>query len=191
MLQNTQFDNRAIVRYSNALYGIATDNKTETHLYEEIKNLLDIIKSDDKFFKVLNSPLLSKKEQISMVANLFSEKKERKILVSKHLFGLIMLLAKNTRIHLLTNVLEAYLKLQTSENKEVNLIVTSVSHLNDDITYQLKKIFSKNGKLQVKVTNLIDKDLLGGLIIQMGSNLIDTSVRTKLNKIKSAMKGAN
>ena len=184
MLQNTQFDNRAIVRYSSALYGIATDNKTETHLYEEIKNLLDIIKSDDKFFKVLNSPLLSKKEQISMVANLFSEKKERKILVSKHLFGLIMLLAKNTRIHLLTNVLEAYLKLQTSENKEV-------SDLNDDITNQLKKIFSKNGKLQVKVTNLIDKDLLGGLIIQMGSNLIDTSVRTKLNKIKSAMKGAN
>ena len=62
---------------------------------------------------------------------------------------------------------------------------------NNILLDQLKKIFSKNGKLKVKIVNLIDKELLGGLIIQIGSNLIDTSVRTKLNKIKSAMKGAS
>ena len=45
--------------------------------------------------------------------------------------------------------------------------------------------------MKVKVINLIDKDLLGGLIIQIGSNLIDTSIRTKMNKVKNAMKGAN
>ena len=45
--------------------------------------------------------------------------------------------------------------------------------------------------MNVKIINLIDKDLLGGLIIQIGSNLIDTSIRTKLNKVKNAMKGAN
>ena len=45
--------------------------------------------------------------------------------------------------------------------------------------------------MKVKVINLIDKDLLGGLIIQIGSNLIDTSIRSKLNKVKNAMKGAN
>ena len=46
-------------------------------------------------------------------------------------------------------------------------------------------------KLNVKVINHIDENLLGGLIIKVGSNLIDTSVKTKLNKIKSAMKGVN
>ena len=45
--------------------------------------------------------------------------------------------------------------------------------------------------MKVKVINLIDKDLLGGLIIQIGSNLIDTSIRSKLNKVKNVMKGAN
>ena len=43
----------------------------------------------------------------------------------------------------------------------------------------------------MKIINLIDKDILGGLIIQIGSNLIDMSVKSKLNKIKNAMKGAN
>ena len=45
--------------------------------------------------------------------------------------------------------------------------------------------------MNVKVINYIDENLLGGLVIKVGSNLIDTSVRTKLNKIKSAMKGVN
>ena len=45
--------------------------------------------------------------------------------------------------------------------------------------------------MNVKVINHIDENLLGGLVLKVGSNLIDTSVRTKLNKIKSAMKGAN
>ena len=69
--------------------------------------------------------------------------------------------------------------------------VTSVIKINNSLEEQLKKNLSKNGKMKVKIINLIDKDLLGGLIIQIGSNLIDTSIRTKLNKVKNAMKGAN
>ena len=59
------------------------------------------------------------------------------------------------------------------------------------------KIRQSNAKIDEKtifsqiVQQLINEELLGGLIIQVGSNLIDTSIRTKLNKIKNAMKGAN
>ena len=102
-----------------------------------------------------------------------------------------MLLAKNSKLHILENVLRRCLELESSDNKEVKVNVTSVAEISDHLLDQLKKIFSKNGKLKVKIVNLIDKELLGGLIIQIGSNLIDTSVRTKSNKIKSAMKGAS
>ena len=81
--------------------------------------------------------------------------------------------------------------MHTADNKEIKVNVTSVIKINDSLENKLKKILSKNGKLKVKIINLIDKDLLGGLIIQIGSNLIDTSIKTKLNKVKNAMKGAN
>ena len=189
MLQNTQFDYRAVVKYSDAYYGIITNNKSQT--FDEIKQLLQTYESNKNFGIIFKSPLLNKKQQALLVLSLFSDKEDKKISISKHLFGLMMLLAKNSKLRIFEDVLKRCIELQTSNNEELKVNVKSVSKVSDNLIGQLKKIFSKNGKMNVKIINIIDKDLLGGLIIQIGSNLIDTSVRTKLNKMKSAMKGEN
>ncbi|RPH07077.1 MAG: ATP synthase F1 subunit delta [Alphaproteobacteria bacterium TMED93] len=191
MVQNSQQINRSVVRYSNALYGISVEKDIQKRIYEESKELLSIFSKNNNFNTIFKSQLLNKKKQISVVSNLFSEKKEKKIQVSKDLLGLIMLLAKNSRLNILEGVLKRYLELHVSDNKEIEVKVSSVVKINDSLENNLKKILSNNGKLKVKIINLIDKDLLGGLIIQIGSNLIDTSIRTKLNTVKNAMKGAN
>ena len=191
MMQNSQLMNRSVVRYSNALYGIAIDKNIQNKIYEESKELLDIFSKNNDFENLFKSPLLNKKKQVEVVSELFSDKKDNKIVVSKDLFGLIVLLAKNSRLNIFQEVLKRFMQLHTSDNKEVKVYVTSVIKLSDNLEDQLKKTLSKNGKMKVKVINLIDKDLLGGLIIQIGSNLIDTSIRSKLNKVKNVMKGAN
>ena len=191
MMQNSQLMNRSVVRYSNALYGISIDKNIQNKIYEESKELLDIFSKNNDFENLFKSPLLNKKKQVEVVSELFSDKKDNKIVVSKDLFGLIVLLAKNSRLNIFQEVLKRFMQLHTSDNKEVKVYVTSVIKISDNLEDQLKKTLSKNGKMKVKVINLIDKDLLGGLIIQIGSNLIDTSIRSKLNKVKNAMKGAN
>ena len=191
MVQNSQQINRSVVRYSNALYRISVEKDIQNRMYEESKELLSIFSKNNNFNTIFKSQLLNKKKQISVVSNLFSEKKEKKIQVSKDLLGLIMLLATNSRLNILEGVLKRYIELHVSDNKEIEVKVSSVVKINDSLENNLKKILSKNGKLKVKIINLIDKDLLGGLIIQIGSNLIDTSIRTKLNTVKNAMKGAN
>ena len=191
MVQNSQLINRSVIRYSNALYGLAVDKKIQNKMYEECKSLLRVFSENPSFATIFKSQLLNKKKQISVVSELFSEKKEKKLLISKDLLGLIILLAKNARLNILEEVLKGYIELHTADNKEIKVNVTSVIKINDSLETKLKKILSKNGKMKVKIINLIDKDLLGGLIIQIGSNLIDTSIKTKLNKVKNAMKGAN
>ena len=191
MVQNSQLINRSVVRYSRALYGLAVDKKIQNKMYAECKDLLRIFSENPSFTTIFKSQLLNKKKQISVVSKIFSDKKEKKIQISKDLLGLIMLLAKNARLNILEEVLKRYIELHTSDNKEIKVNVTSVIKINDSLETKLKKILSKNGKMKVKIINLIDKDLLGGLIIQIGSNLIDTSIKTKLNKVKNAMKGAN
>ena len=191
MVQNSQLINRSVVRYSNALYGIASDKSIQDKMYEESNELLSIFSKNSDFGSIFKSPLLNKKEQILIVSKLFTDKKEKKILINKDLLGLIMLLAKNSRLNILEEVLKRYIELHTSDNKEIKVSVTSAIKINNSLEEQLIKTFSKKGKMKVKIINLIDKDLLGGLIIQIGSNLIDTSIRTKLNKVKNAMKGAN
>ena len=189
MLQNTQYDYRAVVKYANAYHKVGIDSKSK--ILDEIKQLLKTFESNKDFNIIFKSPLLNKKQQAELIISLFSDKKDKKIIVSKDLFGLIILLAKNSRLNILQEVLKRYIQLHTSDNKEIKVHVTSVIKISDNLEEQLKKNLSKNGKMKVKVINLIDKDLLGGLIIQIGSNLIDTSIRTKLNKVKNAMKGAN
>ncbi|MBV69272.1 MAG: ATP synthase F1 subunit delta [Pelagibacterales bacterium] len=191
MVQNSQLINRSVVRYSNALYSLSVDKKIQNKMYEECKSLLRTFSENPNFSTIFKSQLLNKKKQISVVSKIFSEKKEKKLLISKDLLGLIILLAKNARLNILEEVLKSYIELHTADNKEIKVNVTSVIKINDSLENKLKKILSKNGKLKVKIINLIDKDLLGGLIIQIGSNLIDTSIKTKLNKVKNAMKGAN
>ena len=191
MVQNSQLINRSVVRYSRALYGLAVDKKIQNKMYAECKDLLRIFSENPSFTTIFKSQLLNKKKQISVVSKIFSDKKEKKIQISIDLLGLIMLLAKNARLNILEEVLKRYIELHTSDNKEIKVNVTSVIKINDSLETKLKKILSKNGKMKVKIINLIDKDLLGGLIIQIGSNLIDTSIKTKLNKVKNAMKGAN
>ena len=190
-MQNSQLMNRSVVRYSNALYGISTDKNIQNKIYEESKELLNIFSKNNDFENLFKSPLLNKKKQVELVSELFSDKKDNKIVVSKDLFGLIVLLAKNSRLNIFQEVLKRFMQLHTSDNKEVKVYVSSVIKISDNLEDQLKKTLSKNGKMKVKVINLIDKDLLGGLIIQIGSNLIDTSIRSKLNKVKNVMKGAN
>ncbi len=191
MVQNSQLINRSVVRYSRALYGIAVDKKIQNKMHAECKDLLRIFSENRSFTTIFKSQLLNKKKQISVVSKIFSDKKEKKIQISKDLLGLIMLLAKNARLNILEEVLKRYVELHTADNKEIKVNVTSVIKINDSLETKLKTILSKNGKMKVKIINLIDKDLLGGLIIQIGSNLIDTSIKTKLNKVKNAMKGAN
>ena len=67
MLQNTQFDHRAVVKYSSAYYGIIANNN---QMFEEIKQLLKTFLSNKNFDVVFKSPLLNKKQQTSLVLSL-------------------------------------------------------------------------------------------------------------------------
>ena len=82
MLQNTQLDNRAVIRYSDAYYGITVKNKT--HMSEEIKKLLQYFESNKDFHILFKSPLLNKKQQIQLALRMFGANEKKKISVSKH-----------------------------------------------------------------------------------------------------------
>ena len=104
MLQNTQFDNRAIVRYSNAYYRIGLSRNTKT--FDEIEKLLQLFEKSKDLDTLFNSPLLNKKQQTAIVLKLFSENKKNIISVSKDMLGLMTLLAKNSKLHILEAVLK-------------------------------------------------------------------------------------
>ena len=78
-----------------------------------------------------------------------------------------------------------------SKNKDINIKVTTINAIDENTEKKLKELFSKKSSGIVNISNIIDKEILGGMIIEIGSNLIDASIKNKISKINLAIKGVN
>ena len=191
MEDKIQFSTEVSRRYAKALFDITKENSLEQTMFKEVNNILEIIISEQRFKKLLESPVLSSKEQKLMIEGDFSVKDKKKIIVSEEMFKFFKVIASNRRLNILKNVLYSFSNLVKSMNQEVNVKVTSAVPLNENILLQIKGIFSNRTKKQINIVSYIDKSIIGGIILQIGSNLIDASIKSKILKINNVIKGAN
>ena len=191
MEEKIQFSTEVSRRYAKALFDIAKGKTLEQNMFQEVNSILEIINSDKKFKKLFESPVLSSKDQKTMIEAVFSVKDKKRIIVSEEMFKFLKVIGSNRRLKILTSVLYSFLSLVKSINKEVNVKVTSAVPLNEKILLQIKSIFLNRTKKQINIVSYVDKSIIGGIILQIGSNLIDASVKSKILKINNVIKGAN
>ena len=191
MEEKIQFSTEVSRRYAKALFDITKENSLEQIMFKEVNNILEIIISEKRFKKLLESPVLTSKEQKLMIQGIFSVNDKKKIIVSEEIFKFFKVIASNRRLNILKNVLYSFSNLVKSMNQEVNVKVTSAVPLNENILLQIKGIFSNKTKKQINIVSYVDKSIIGGIILQIGSNLIDASIKSKILKINNIIKGAN
>ena len=191
MEDKIQFSTEVSRRYAKALFDITKENSLEQIMFKEVNNILEIIISEKRFKKLLESPVLTSKEQKLMIEGVFSVNDKKKIIVSEEMFKFFKVIASNRRLNILKNVLYSFSNLVKSMNQEVNVKVTSALPLNENILLQIKGIFSNKTKKQINIVSYVDKSIIGGIILQIGSNLIDASIKSKILKINNVIKGAN
>ena len=191
MEEKIQFSTEVSRRYAKALFDIAKGKSLEQNMFKEVNDILEIIISEERFKKLLESPVLSSKDQKLMIEMVFSVNDKKKIIVSEEMFKFFKVIASNRRLNILKNVLYSFSNLVKSMNQEVNVKVTSAVPLNENILLQIKGIFSNKTKKQINIVSYVDKSIIGGIILQIGSNLIDASIKSKILKINNVIKGAN
>ena len=191
MKENSQLNEKPVVRYSLALYKVAKEQGIEKVLEFDASAIIAKYNNDKKFGLLLTSPLLSPKNQTEVVNSLFSPSKTSRIKINKVMFAFIMLLANNNRLDIMKNCLNKFKSMIVSENKELKVNVTTVKAIDDSLKKKLTEIFSNKTKRKINISNIVEKDILGGIIIEMGSNLIDASIRNKISKINGVIKGVN
>ena len=191
MEQNTQFISEVSKRYSKALFKIASKENSEQKIYDEVDTLLEIIKSDKKFIKILSSPLLSSKSQLKLIDNIFSNIDKKKLNVSKNVLAFLKVLANNGRLNILLSSLFSFKILVKSMRKEVNVNIITASPISEESLKNIQNILSKKTEKKINIISNIDKNIIGGIILQSGSNLIDASIRNKILKLNNIKKGVN
>ncbi len=191
MEANSQLNDKPVIRYSLALYKVAKDLDLEKALETNASSIIEKYENDDKFELLLTNPLLSAKNQVEVVKSVFSIKELNKLKVHKVMFSFLMVLAVNNRLSIMHSSLIKFKSMVVSKNRELNINVTTVKEIDENIKNQLIGIFSSKTKRKINIFNIVDKEILGGIIIEMGSNLIDASIRNKISKINGAIKGVN
>ena len=190
-MEKKQLYTKVSSRYGKALFNIAIEQSLEKKIFNEVNSLLDILNSDKRFYKLFESPLLSSKNQKDLVENIFSSKDSSKIKLSKLLYSFLIVLATNRRLKALLGALYFFKELIIDMHKEVNVLLKSAVILDKGIISGLTKILSSKTDKKVNIITSIDKSIIGGIVIQHGSNMIDASISNKISKIKNVIKGAS
>ena len=191
MEQNTLFNTEVSRRYSKALFKVASKDNSEQVIYDEVSSLLDLFKSNDIFAKLFLTPLLSSKSQLKLVNNLFSNTDKKKINVSKNVLAFLKVLAKNGRLKILLNSLYSFQNLVKSMYQEININLTTAFPISEDNVNKIKNILLKKTDKKINIISNVDKNIIGGMILQSGSSLIDASIRNKILKLNNIKKGVN
>ena len=191
MEQNTLFNTEVSRRYSKALFKVASKENSEKVIYDEVSSLLDLFKTNDIFAKLFLSPLLSSKSQLKLVNNLFSNTDKKKINVSKNVFAFLKVLAKNGRLKILLGSLNSFQNLVKSMQQEININLTTAFPISEDNVNKIKNILLKKTDKKINIISNVDKNIIGGIILQSGSSLIDASIRNKILKLNNIKKGVN
>ena len=172
-------------RYASALYELAAEKKLVDSVLNDLSNLKNILKDNKELSLVVKSPLISSSDKQSIFETLL-----KKIKATELTNTFIKVIEKNKRFSNLASIITQFININSQKRGDVIADITSADELNDDqknnITNQLKSILGDKLSLSFDV----DKNIMGGLIVKVGSKMIDTSLANKINKLKIAMKGA-
>jgi F-type H+-transporting ATPase subunit delta len=172
-------------RYASALYDLAAEKKLVDPVLSDLSNLKNILKDNKELNLVVKSPLITSSDKLNIFENLL-----KKINANELTNTFIKVIEKNKRFSNLASIITQFININSQRRGDVLAGITSADELNDDqknnITNQLKSILGDKLSLSFDV----DKNIMGGLIVKVGSKMIDTSLANKINKLRIAMKGA-
>jgi len=193
MEEKIQVSSEVSRRYAKALFAIVKESSLEQKISKEIKELLKVFGENKEFKKLFNSPVLSSKNQIKLIDNLFScrDSKLKKIKVSKNIFFYFKVLASNGKLKILIDSLYNFNNMIKLMQQEINVNVISAIPINETVMENINSILKGKSKKKINLSTIVDRSIIGGIILQTGSNLIDASLRSKILKINNVIKGAN
>jgi F-type H+-transporting ATPase subunit delta len=170
-------------RYANALFELANEAGSLDSVDGDLKNFNALLAESADLKRLVTSPVFSAEEQTRAVAAVLD-----KAGVGGLSANLIKVAAQNRRLFVVPDMITAFGRLLARHRGEVSAEVTSAEPLSATHVAELKAALKASLGKDVALEAKVDPSLIGGLIVKVGSRMIDGSLRTKLNSLKLAMK---
>jgi F-type H+-transporting ATPase subunit delta len=171
-------------RYASALFSLAHERRETSDVAAQLATFSSLIEESPDLQRLVRSPVFSSEEQLKALGPLLD-----KAGISGITANFIRLVAAKRRLFALPDMIDDYGTLNDAFRGVTRAEVTSAQPLTDANVAGLKdSLRSISGGKEVDLSLKVDSSIIGGLIVQLGSRMVDGSLRTKLNAIRTRMK---
>ena len=182
MSKNKGFSETSADRYSLALYELAVEanilNETENHSF----SIIDLILKSEDFRSLIKNPTNNKEDQLKAL-NKISEQYKLNELLTKFLSFLVT----KRRFFYVDKILKSFVETCSIKRGEIKAELTSAKDLTENEIKSINEELTKNFSSKIKLNYKYDVSLIGGLVVQVGSTMVDTSIKNKLQQIENRM----
>ncbi|KAI2634332.1 putative oligomycin sensitivity conferring protein [Hypomontagnella submonticulosa] len=175
--------------YATALYTAAVKSSSLDPTARALSALNDLCAKDTKLVSILSTPTLSDSDKSAIVAEL--QKNAGPTSSNETVKNFLATLAENNRLGILQGVCEKFGQIMSASRGEVEMVVTSAQPLDNRTLSRLESAVSKSAYVgpgkKLKVTNQVNPDIVGGLVVEIGDRTIDLSVSSKIAKMNKLL----
>ena len=182
MSKNKGFSNTSTKRYSLALYELSVEANSLNEVEKHSLAILNLVQTSKEFYNLIKDPTENKENLILVIKKISETFKVNDLLKNFMIF-----LIKKRRFFYLEKILKSFIEICSVKRGEIKAEIQSAKELSNDEINKIAEDLAKNFSSKMKLNYKHDKSLIGGLIVKIGSTMIDTSIKNKLQQIENRM----
>ena len=172
-------------RYAEALIKISNEQKSIDKTQAELEQVAQFINSNLELKKFMNNPTMSSSDKKAVVEKIFKNQLE------KNTISFLKLLIDKSRTNRLNGIVKEYIEMADAIRSCVNVEVTTAVDINKEQLSRIGQKFKEQYKSkEIKVKHIIDPSIIGGVIVKIGDEMIDSSIKGKLDGMLGALNSA-
>ena len=180
--KDTGFSITSAERYSLALYELSEEKNLLSKLEDQCASILKLINENKDFSNLIKDPTINKND-LSKVINKIAENNKFETLLKNFLNFLI----QKRRFFFIERIIKSFIEICSRKRGELKAELKSAKELSSDEITKITDELTKNFSSKIKLNYKHDESLIGGLIVQVGSTMVDTSIKNKLQQIENRM----
>ncbi len=180
--KDTGFSITSAERYSLALFELSEENNLLSQIEDQSSSILNLIEQSEDFSNLIKDPTTSQ-EDLLKVINTISENNKFESLFKNFLSFLI----QKRRFFFIERILKSFIEICSRKRGELKAELKSAKELSNEEIAKITEELTKNFSSKIKLNYKHDESLIGGLVVQVGSTMVDTSIKNKLQQIENKM----
>jgi F-type H+-transporting ATPase subunit delta len=180
--KNKGFSITSSQRYSLALYELASENNVLSQVEDQSLSILNLISSSKDFSNLIKDPTNNQDDLLKVIGDISDNNKFESLLKN-----FLSFLINKRRFFYVGQILNSFIETCSKKRGELKAELKSAKELSSDEISKITDELTKNFSSKIKLNYKHDESLIGGLVVQVGSTMVDTSIKNKLQQIENRM----